>query len=65
LKRIKVLSVVIPETMLVINMTEAQLEEMIKGEEITVFEDICGSKIVLDNDGVTVFVVEKRNGASK
>lgn len=59
------LSVVIPETMLVINMTEAQLEEMIKGEEITVFEDICGSKIVLDNDGVTVFVVEKRNGASK
>lgn len=65
MKRIKVLSVVIPETMLVINMTEAQLEEMIKGEEITVFEDICGSKIVLDNDGVTVFVVEKRNGASK
>lgn len=64
MKRIKVFSVIIPENMLVIQMTDAALEKMIKGSNVTVFQDICGSKIVLDNDGVTVFLVEKRNGAS-
>jgi len=59
MKRIKVLSFIIPETMIVIKMTDAALEKMIKGSNVTVFQDICGSKIVLDNDSVTVFVAER------